>query len=70
MKKLFSLKTGAAALLFALAGTAFAMKPVTIVDQGVFAAGGTVIEAKAKYDPYHPKPEGQTLHGDHAIVSY
>lgn len=70
MTKRFSMKAGTAALLFTLAGAAFAMKPVTIVDQGMFAAGGTVIEAKVKYDPYHPKPEGQTLHGDHAIVSY
>ena len=46
------------------------MPPVTIVDQGSFAAGGTVIEAKSAYDPYHPKAEAQTLHGDHAIVSY
>ena len=49
---------------------AWAMKPVTIIDQGVFAAGGTVIEAKEKYDPYHPKAEGQTLHGDHAVFHY
>lgn len=29
-----------------------------------------MIEAKSAYDPYHPKAEAQTLHGDHAIVSY
>ena len=51
-------------------GSAWSMPPVTIVDQGSFAAGGTVIEAKSAYDPYHPKAEAQTLHGDHAIVSY
>ena len=51
-------------------GAAWSMPPVTIVDQGSFAAGGTVIEAKSAYDPYHPKAQAQTLHGDHAIVSY
>lgn len=44
--------------------------PVAIVDQGSFAAGGTVIEAKSAYDPYHPMAEAQALHGDHASVSY
>jgi len=44
--------------------------PVTIVDQGSFAAGGTVLEVKSTYDPYHPEAEAQTLHGDHASVSY
>lgn len=37
-----------AAALFAatvLTGSAFAMKPVTIVDQGSFLAGGTVVTA-------------------------
>ena len=58
----------ATALAFSTA--ALAMEPVTIIDQGVFAAGGTVIEAKEAYDPYHPKAEGQTLHGDHAIIHY
>lgn len=29
-----------------------------------------MIEAKSAYDPYHPKAEAQTPHGDHAIVSY
>lgn len=49
---------------------ASAMPPVTIVDQGSFATGGTVIAAKEAYDLYHPKAQAQTLHGDHAIVSY
>ena len=43
---------------------------ITLVDQGTFSAGGSVIEAKETYDPYHPKPEGMTLHGDHASVFY
>lgn len=70
MTKLFSMRAAAAAVLFAAAGAALAMKPVTIVDQGSFAAGGTVVEAKTAYDPHNPKPEGQTLHGDHAFVWY
>lgn len=49
---------------------AWAMKPITIIDQGVFAAGGSVIAAKEAFDPYHPKAEGQTLHGDHALIHY
>ncbi len=44
--------------------------PLIIESQGSFAAGGTVIEAKATYNPYEPKPEAQSLHGDHAYVSY
>ena len=36
-------------------------KPVTIVDQGSFFAGGTVIQAEGNRDFYKPtKPEGQT----------
>jgi hypothetical protein len=50
-------------------GTVWAM-PLTIVDQGIFAAGGTVLKAKSTYDPHHPKDEAQTLHGNHASVSY
>ena len=68
----FSLKNrcAAALLLVFAAGAAFGMRPVTIVDQGSFAAGGTVVAARTAYDPYHPKAEGQTLHGDHAVVEY
>ena len=54
------------ALCFSAAGAA----SLTIAEQGSFAAGGSVIEAKTAYDPYHPTPDGQTLHGDHAFVSY
>ncbi len=45
-------------------------KPLIIEEQGSFAAGGTVIPAKEAYKPLEPKPEGQTLHGDHAYVFY
>ena len=49
---------------------ALASQPLMIEQQGSFAAGGTLVEAKTTYDPYKPTPEGQTLHGDHAYVSY
>lgn len=65
-----SLRLACSLSLACCLGSAWSMPPVTIVDQGSFAAGGTVIEAKSAYDPYHPKAEAQTLHGDHAIVSY
>lgn len=45
-------------------------QPLVIQEQGSFAAGGTVVEAKETFDPYHPKSEAQTLHGDHAYVFY
>ena len=70
----------------ALAGVVFAMgllaasaafarekeapAPLMIQEQGSFAAGGAVIPAKEPYDPLKPRPEGQTLHGDHAYVFY
>lgn len=45
-------------------------KPLVIQEQGSFAAGGTVIPAKAPYNPLKPQASGQTLHGDHAYVFY
>ena len=45
-------------------------EPLRIQEQGSFAVGGTVITNPGKFDPYHPTPDGQTLHGDHAYVSY
>lgn len=52
-------------------GTASAMTPVTITDQGSFFAGGKVVESSGKFDYSHPlEPIGQTLHGDHAYVFY
>lgn len=47
-----------------------AQRPITIEKQGVFAVGGTVIEAEGTYNPNNPKTEGQTLHVDHATVQY
>ena len=45
-------------------------RPLVIQEQGSFAIGGTVINNPGKFDPYHPTPDGQTLHGDHAYVFY
>lgn len=53
-------------------GSALAMKPVTIADQGSFMAGGTVVTAPGTYSG-NTEPlnrAGQTLHGDHAYVFY
>lgn len=66
MKK--TLKVGL--FMAAISPIAFGANPITIENQGSFSDGGSVIEAKAKYDPYHPSPDGQTLHGDHAYVAY
>jgi hypothetical protein len=44
--------------------------PLMIQEQGSFAAGGTVIHRPGTFDPLHPTPEGQSLHGDHARVFY
>lgn len=46
-------------------------KPVTIVDQGSFFAGGTVRQVEGIYDFDDPtNPRGQTIHGDHAYVFF
>lgn len=45
--------------------------PLTIQEQGSFAAGGTVIENPGTFNPRQPaNPSGQTYHGDHAYVFY
>lgn len=44
--------------------------PLTIEEQGSFAIGGTVIRREGTYDPTSASPAGQTLHGDHACVTY
>lgn len=56
-----------------LVGSVSAMdKPVTIVDQGSFMAGGTVVTTPGMYQgTMKPNnPAGETLHGDHAYVFY
>ena len=45
-------------------------EPLMIQEQGSFAVGGRVITHPGTYDPFSGKPDGQTLHGDHAYVSY
>jgi hypothetical protein len=52
--------------------------PLLIQEQGSFAVGGTVITTPGTFDPIKqgsynpagPDSAGQTLHGDHASVSY
>ena len=70
-------------LIFASAASASAQKaklpkPLVIEKQGSFAVGGTLLTTPGTFDPikqgaYNPAgvdPAGQTLHGDHAAVSY
>ncbi len=45
-------------------------KALQIEKQGSFSAGGSIVPAKEKYDPFAPTPQNQTLHGDHASVFY
>lgn len=44
----------------------------SIVDQGMFAAGGVVLETEGTFDPVNGQfdPTGQTHHADHASVFY
>lgn len=44
--------------------------PLVIQEQGSFAVGGNVVTTPGTYDPINRGPAGQTLHGDHAYVSY
>ncbi len=44
--------------------------PIVIAEQGSFAAGGTVIDAREPYNPLKPTVASQTLHGDHAYVFF
>jgi hypothetical protein len=69
---------GALASTGATAGGNDKPAPLVIQEQGSFAVGGTVTTAPGTFDPikqgaYNPAgtdPAGQTLHGDHAYVSY
>jgi len=48
-------------------------KPLTILSQGNFSAGGTVAKSEGIFDPlkaWNVPQGGQTRHGDHADVSY
>lgn len=66
MKKLLIFLAAAA-----LAGSVSA-SPLTLADQGMFSAGGLVIENEGVFDPVNGQysPEGQLLHADHASVLY
>ena len=46
--------------------------PLSLADQGVFSAGGIVIENEGTFDPVNGqyREEGQLLHADHANVFY
>lgn len=57
--------------------------PIVIQDQGSFLVGGKIVKSEGVFDPYNPpdpytlpndpydvKPNGQSLHGDHAYVFY
>lgn len=45
---------------------------LSIVDQGVFSAGGVVLTSEGTFDPVNGQydPTGQTSHADHASVLY
>lgn len=44
---------------------------LSILEQGSFAVGGEVVTQPGSYQTQQPlKADGQTLHGDHAYVSY
>lgn len=46
-------------------------KPLAISEQGSFAVGGSIIKKDGIFDVQNAlKPEGQTLHADHAYVFY
>ena len=44
--------------------------PLTIEEQGSFAAGGTLVTNPGTFNPARPTPEGQTFRGDHAYVFF
>lgn len=65
-----ALKAAVFAALVASTGGAVAFEPLTIVDQGSLAAGGTVIRNEGAYDNEAPTAAGQTFHGDHVYAFY
>lgn len=66
MKRIFALILSTTALAY----PASAFEPLTIVDQGSFAAGGTVVENPGEYDNNTPSSAGQSFHGDHLYAFY
>ena len=51
-------------------GSGASSPPLVIQQQGSFTVGGTVLRHPGDYDGTRADPEGQTLHGDHAFVTY
>lgn len=45
-------------------------EPLTIQEQGSFAAGGTMVSTPGTYNNNKPTAEGQSLHGDHLYAFY
>ncbi len=46
-------------------------QPLTLAEQGSFFVGGTIIKQSGEYNTANPmSPDGKTLHGDHAYISY
>ncbi|SFP17124.1 Alpha/beta hydrolase family protein [Cohaesibacter marisflavi] len=61
----------AATVSLSLASSVWAFEPLTIIDQGSFSAGGTVITEAGTFDNKAPlNSAGQTFHGDHAYSFY
>ncbi|WP_248310020.1 alpha/beta fold hydrolase [Bosea sp. WAO] len=54
----------------ALAQSAAKPAPLTILDQGSFAVGGTVVRTPGTFTNDEPTAEGQSLHGDHLYAFY
>lgn len=47
------------------------LAPVAVTAQGSFAVGGNVISREGTFDARDPmNPAGQTLHGEHARVTF
>jgi hypothetical protein len=66
----FALMTAAAITCASAQGANGKPGPLMIQEQGSFAVGGTVMTNAGSYDATNRSPAGQTLHGDHAYVSY
>lgn len=67
----FAVSAFASANLYSIAYAA-SNKPLTIAEQGIFSAGGTVVHSDGTFDVanYYTSRAGSTLHTDHANVLY